>query len=123
MGSVRATRRRVVAVGVVVVALAAVAGGRAEAGSVYVHSATSGKFAGGRLTLHGIGHDVTWVTSSGDTGVTPITLVQQRLFAHGGSATGCWTYRAGAAAESSRFASAACAIARHATPSATAPRV
>jgi hypothetical protein len=88
MGSMRATRRRVVAGGVVVVALLAVAGGRAQAGSVYVHSATSGTFAGGWLTLHGIGHDVTWVTSSCDTGVIPLTRVQKRLFARGGSATG-----------------------------------
>jgi hypothetical protein len=65
-----------------------VAAGRADAGSVYVQSATSGEVTAGRLTLHGVGHNVTWSTSNGATGVTPITLAHERLFVDNRSANG-----------------------------------
>ena len=86
-GSTGATRLRLAGVGVAVAVLVALAAGRADAGSVYVHSARSGEFAGGRLTLHGVGRTVTWVMSGAGTGVAPIGLVRKQLFSRKGSAT------------------------------------
>jgi hypothetical protein len=81
------SRLSMVGVGVVA-AVFGLSAARADAGSMYVHSARSGQFAGGRLTLHGVGRKVTWVTTVGSTGVAPISLVQKRLFSHKMSATG-----------------------------------
>jgi hypothetical protein len=88
VGSTSGNRLRTVGVGVMVAALAVLAAGRADAGSMYVHSATGGAFANGRLTLHGVGRNVTWVSTGASTGVTPTTLVLKRLFSHKRSATG-----------------------------------
>ena len=87
-GSMGASRLRLAGVGVVVAALAAVAPTAADAGSMYVHSARSGEFAGGRLTLHGVGRNVTWITTGGRAGVAPITRAHKRLFSPKTPATG-----------------------------------
>jgi hypothetical protein len=71
-----------------VVTLMAIATGPAYAGTVYTHSATSGRFASHRLTLLGVGRHVTWVTSGGMTGTAPNSMVQRRLFRRNVSATG-----------------------------------
>ena len=49
-------------------------------GTVFVHSATSGKLAGGRLTLLGVGSRVTWIHESGRSGVTAVTQMHQVVF-------------------------------------------
>jgi hypothetical protein len=88
-GSLRASRMRLAGVGVVAVAaLVALAPARADAGSMFVHSADSGKLAGGRLTLHGVGRNVTWTTTSGRVGVARITRAHKRLFLPKKPATG-----------------------------------
>jgi len=84
----RASPLRLVGVCVVVAALFALAAARADAGSMYVHSASSGELAGGRLTLHGVGRSVTWITTGGRAGVAPITLAHKRLFPPKRPATG-----------------------------------
>ena len=71
-----------------VVALVALAAARAQAGSMYTHSARNGTFVGGRLTLHGVGRNVTWITTGGRSGVAPITLAQKRLFVRNTQARG-----------------------------------
>lgn len=73
---------------VAVAALVALAPGRADAGSMYVHSASSGELAGGRLTLHGVGRNVTWTTTGGRAGVARITRAHKRLFSPKTPATG-----------------------------------
>jgi hypothetical protein len=73
---------------VAVAALVVLAPGRAEAGSMYVHSASSGELAGGRLTLHGVGRNVTWTTTGGRAGVARITRAHKRLFSPKTPATG-----------------------------------
>ena len=83
-----ASRLRLVGVGVVVVALMALTAARADAGATYVHSAHSGTSAGGRLTLHGVGRKVTWITNGGRSGVAPISFVQKRAFLRKAPATG-----------------------------------
>jgi hypothetical protein len=75
-------------VGVVAAALVALAPTTADAASMYVHSAQSGKLAGGRLTLYGVGRNVTWTTSSGRAGVARITRAHKRLFSPKTPATG-----------------------------------
>jgi hypothetical protein len=80
-------RRAAIPAGVVMIgaaSLAATAGTAtaATASSVmYMHSASSGELAGGRLTLHGVGHNVTWMLRNGRTGVDSISHVHGRLFA------------------------------------------
>lgn len=69
-------------------ALIALAPATASASTVFVHSATSGKLAGGRLTLHGVGRNATWFTSTGHSGVARIARVHRRLFLPGKPATG-----------------------------------
>lgn len=64
--------------------LAAVAPASAQApprdGTVFVHSAKSGKLAGGRLTLLGVGPQVTWIHESGRSGVTAVTQMHRVVF-------------------------------------------
>ena len=87
-GWIGAGRLRLAGLGVAAAALVALAPARADAGSMYVHSARSGEFAGGRLTLHGVGRNVTWSTTAGRAGVASITRAHKRLFAPGRPATG-----------------------------------
>jgi hypothetical protein len=49
-------------------------------GTVFVHSAKSGKLGGGRLTLHGVGRRVTWAHHSGRSGVMAVKRLHRRLF-------------------------------------------
>jgi hypothetical protein len=63
---------------------AAPAGAQAPPGdAVFVHSAKSGKFSGGRLTLHGVSRHVTWSHHSGRAGVTRVKQLHRRLFSPG----------------------------------------
>ena len=55
---------------------------------MYVHSARSGELAGGRLTLHGVGRNVTWTTTGGRAGVARIARAHKRLFSPKKPATG-----------------------------------
>jgi hypothetical protein len=73
---------------VAVAALVALAPGRADAGSMYVHSASSGELVGGRLTLHGVGRRVSWTATDGSVGVARITRAHRRLFSPETPATG-----------------------------------
>jgi hypothetical protein len=75
-------------VGVVAAALVALVSPTADAASMYVQSARSGELAGGRLTLHGVGRNVTWTTSGGRVGVVRITRAHKRLFSPETPATG-----------------------------------
>jgi hypothetical protein len=49
-------------------------------GTVFVHSAKSGKLDGGRLTLQGVGRRVTWAHKSGRSGVMTVKRLHRRLF-------------------------------------------
>ena len=49
-------------------------------GTVFVHSAASGKLSGGRLTLLGVGPRVTWTHESGRFGVMAVTQMHRMLF-------------------------------------------
>jgi hypothetical protein len=60
----------------------------AHAATIFVHSAKSGELAGGRLTLRGVGPNVTWTTSDGRSGVVPMALAHRRMFAPRAPATG-----------------------------------
>lgn len=72
-----------------VAGLVALAPATARGNLVLVHSAESGTLAGGRLTLHGVGRQVTWATNAGRSGVVPIRRLHRRLFLPGtSSATG-----------------------------------
>jgi hypothetical protein len=51
-------------------------------------SAERGKLAGGRLTLYGVGRNVTWTTTNGRAGVVRITRAHKRLFSPKTPATG-----------------------------------
>jgi hypothetical protein len=56
-------------------------GARAPAGAaVFTHSAASGELRGGRLILHGVSGRVTWVTSSGRSGVVSLRRLHRRMF-------------------------------------------
>jgi hypothetical protein len=88
VGRTGTSRLRLVGVGMAAAALVALAPARSDADSMYVHSATSGKLAGGRLTLHGVGRSVTWTTTSGSAGVARIRRAHERLFPPGSPATG-----------------------------------
>src|SRR3712207_6734122 len=81
-------RRRLAALGLAVAALIAAAPTTAEASSRYVHSAKSGKLAGGRLTLSGVGGNVTWTTTSGRAGVEHVQRAHRLLFLPKKPATG-----------------------------------
>jgi hypothetical protein len=50
---------------------------------MFVHSAKSGELQGGRLTLRGVGRQVTWVLNGGTSGVVSIARLHRRLFAPG----------------------------------------
>jgi hypothetical protein len=49
-------------------------------GTVFVHSAKSGKLAGGRLTLQGVGRRVTWAHHSDRSGVIAVRRMHGMLF-------------------------------------------
>jgi hypothetical protein len=49
-------------------------------GTVFVHSAKSGKLAGGRLTLQGVGRRVTWAHHSDRSGVIAVRRLHRMLF-------------------------------------------
>jgi hypothetical protein len=49
-------------------------------GTVFVHSAKSGKLGGGRLTLHGVSRRVTWAHNSGRSGVLAVRRLHRRHF-------------------------------------------
>jgi hypothetical protein len=87
-GGTRASRFRLTGLGLAAAALLVLAPARADAASMYVHSAGSGELAGGRLTLHGVGRNVTWSTTSGRAGVARITRAHERLFPPKKPATG-----------------------------------
>jgi hypothetical protein len=69
-----------VAVGASIVVLAPAT---ARGDILFVHSADSGEIGGGRLTLHGVGRRVTWITNSGRSGVVSIARLHSRLFLPG----------------------------------------
>jgi hypothetical protein len=50
-------------------------------GTVFVHSAASGKLGGGRLTLLGVGPRVTWTHESGRSGVMAVKRMHRIVFA------------------------------------------
>jgi hypothetical protein len=50
-------------------------------GTVFVHSARSGKLGGGRLTLLGVGPRVTWTHESGRSGVMAVKSMHRMVFA------------------------------------------
>ena len=51
--------------------------------TVFTHSAQSGEFRGGRLTLRGVSRRVTAVTNAGHSGVVSMTRLHARLFGSG----------------------------------------
>jgi hypothetical protein len=51
--------------------------------TMFVHSAKSGELHGGRLTLRGVGRDVTWVSNGGKSGVVSVARLHRRLFSPG----------------------------------------
>jgi hypothetical protein len=51
--------------------------------TVFTHSAKSGEFRGGRLTLRGVSRRVTAVTNAGRSGVVSVTRLHARLFGSG----------------------------------------
>lgn len=71
---------RVAGLAAVAATLVALAPASARGNLLLVHSATSGELGGGRLTLHGVGPRVTWVTNSGRSGVVSIARLHRRLF-------------------------------------------
>jgi hypothetical protein len=83
-----ASSARLVGIGAAVAAAVALVPAQADAAATYLHSARSGTFAGGRLTLVGVGRNVRWSTTSGRTGVAPTRFAQQRVFLHGMQPTG-----------------------------------
>jgi hypothetical protein len=87
-GRLGASRLRLAGLGVAAAALLALAPARADAGSMYVHSADRGELAGGRLMLHGVGRNVTWTATNGSVGVARITRAHKRLFSPKTPATG-----------------------------------
>ena len=48
--------------------------------AMFTHSAKSGELGGGRLTLHGVGRQVTWAHHSGRFGVMPVKRLHRILF-------------------------------------------
>jgi hypothetical protein len=84
----KARGRRLAAMGLAVAAVIVAAPATADASMMYVHSADSGELAGGRLTLHGVGRNVTWTTTSGRAGVERVSRVHQKLFQPNKPATG-----------------------------------
>ena len=68
--------------------LVALAPASALGATTFVHSAKSGELAGGRLTLRGVGPDVTWTTTAGRSGVAPIARAHRFMFSPKGPATG-----------------------------------
>jgi hypothetical protein len=75
---------RLVALVVGLVALApATAAATPGAATVFTHSAKSGEFRGGRLTLRGVSRRVTAGTNAGHSGVVSVTRLHARLFGSG----------------------------------------
>jgi hypothetical protein len=74
-------RAGLAAAGAAVVALAVASA--ASAATTVVHSANSGELGGGRLTLHGVRGQVTWLSDSGHSGRGPVRHLHRRVFAPG----------------------------------------
>jgi hypothetical protein len=53
----------------------------ASAATTFVHSAKSGELGGGRLTLHGVHGQVTWISDSGHSGRVSVRRLHRRGFA------------------------------------------
>lgn len=71
-----------VAAGLLVISPASVPAASGGA-SMFVHSAKSGEVERGRLTLRGVGRQLTWVTNGGRTGAVSVRRVHRRLFPQG----------------------------------------
>jgi hypothetical protein len=84
----RRGRLRLAGLALAAAALIVGAPATADASSMYVHSAASGKLAGGRLTLYGVGPNVTWTTTGGHAGVARVTRAHKQLFSPKTPATG-----------------------------------
>lgn len=80
--------RRLAGLALAIAAVIAVAPAAADASSLYVHSAKSGALSGGTLTLHGVGGNVTWTTTSGRSGVERVKRAHRQLFLPKRPATG-----------------------------------
>lgn len=50
---------------------------------MFVHSGKSGEVERGRLTLRGVGRQLTWVTNGGRTGAVSVARLHRRLFPKG----------------------------------------
>jgi hypothetical protein len=72
----------VVGAGLFALAPATAAAGSRDA-HVFMHSAKSGELVGGRLTLRGVGRQVTWANNRGRTGVIPVKRLHRLLFLPG----------------------------------------
>jgi hypothetical protein len=69
--------------------MAGLASASSASGAVVVtHSAKSGEFRGGRLTLHGVRERVTYMISGGRTGTESVRRAHRRVFMPGKPATG-----------------------------------
>lgn len=88
MPTLNPTHVRLIPLAVAIGALIAVAPAPANASSMYVQSASAGKLAGGRLTLDGVGANVTWTTSGGRAGVASVRRAHKQLFSAKTPATG-----------------------------------
>jgi hypothetical protein len=62
------------------VALPATAPAASGGASMFVHTARSGEVEQGRLTLRGVGRQLTWVTNGGRTGAISVRRLHRRLF-------------------------------------------
>jgi hypothetical protein len=79
---------RLAGLAAVAVVLVALTPASAHGATMFVHSARSGELAGGRLTLHGVGPNVTWATTAGRSGVVPVARAHRRIFMRNAPATG-----------------------------------
>jgi hypothetical protein len=79
---------RLAVLAAVAAALVALTPASAHGATMFVHSARSGELAGGRLTLHGVGPNVTWTSTAGRSGVAPVARAHRRIFMLSAPATG-----------------------------------
>lgn len=73
----------VVAVAASLFALALVTASAAPAATVFTHSARGGQLGGGKLTLRGVGRQVSWVTTGGRSGLASVQRTRRLLFSPG----------------------------------------